>query len=195
MASRTIKLSFLMLLLLMGLALRAQEVPVRKVDPSSTLTVYAYKSGLFSFAAHDHVIAAPIASGEVVLSDTVPRVRLTIDATGMKVLDPKLDAEKRAEVQKTMHSAKVLDTARFAQIVFTSTQIRRISAERWQVTGDLQLHGVTHPVTFEVVERNGVYAGEARLQQTSYGISPVSIAGGSIKVKDEVKIEFSVRLR
>ena len=194
MNAREHKLRFFVLLLL-GLGAHAQDPPARKIDPSSTLTVYAYKAGLFSFAAHDHVIAAPIASGEVVLSDTAPRVRLVVNAVGMKVLDPQLDADKRADVQKTMHSSKVLDTARFPQIAFTSTQIRRISAGHWQVTGDLELHGSTRPITFEVVERDGAYAGEARLKQSTHGITPISLAGGAIKVKDEVKIEFAVRLQ
>jgi hypothetical protein len=30
------------------------------------------------------------------------------------------------------------------------------------------------------------------LKQTDYGITPVKIAGGAVKVKDEIVIEFSV---
>lgn len=188
--------SLMLSVLALGLLLHAQQPPARTIDPAtSTLTVYAYKAGLFSFAAHDHEISAPIASGEVVLADGAPRVRLVVDARQMKVLDPKLEAEKRAEVQETMHSAKVLDTAKYPQIVFESTAVRRVSAGRWQVTGDLELHGARQPLTFDVVETGGSYTGEVRFRQTAYGIKPISIAGGSIKVKDEVKITFTVRLR
>ncbi len=172
-----------------------QQAPVRKIDPASTLTVYAYKTGLLSFAAHDHVIRAPIASGEVVLTEGAQRVKLFVDARGMKVLDPKLDAAKRAEVQATMHSATVLDTAAYPQIIFTSTAVRRVDAATWQVSGTLELHGARQPLTFTVAEREGAFTGEARFKQTAFGITPVSVAGGSIKVKDEVKIEFTVRLQ
>lgn len=182
--------------LALGWLLQAQQPPARAIDPlTSTLTVYAYKSGLFAFAAHDHEISAPIASGEVVLANDTPRVRLVVDARQMKVLDPKLEAEKRAEVQETMQSAKVLDTAKYPQIVFESTRIRKVSGGRWEVSGELELHGTKEPLTFDVVETGGSYTGEVRFKQSSYGIKPISIAGGSIKVKDEVKIAFTVRLR
>lgn len=181
--------------LLLGAVAPAQNADIRHIDPASTLTVYAYKTGLLSFAAHDHVISAPIASGEVVLADGAQRVHLVVDAKGMKVLDPKLESDKRAEVQTTMHSGKVLDTATYPQIVFTSTDIRKIDKGRWQVAGTLELHGTKERITFEVTEYDGVYSGVGRFKQTAFGITPVSIAGGSIKVKDEVMIEFAIRLQ
>lgn len=183
------------LLFALSLSALGQQPSVRHIDPTSTLTVYAYKTGLFSFAAHDHVISAPLASGEVVLTAGAQRVKLVVNARGMKVLDPKLEPEKRAEVQATMHSPKVLDTATYPQITFTSTEVHQLGESRWRVTGMLVLHGMQKPVTFEVTERDGSYTGEARVKQTAFGITPVSIAGGSIKVKDEVKVEFMIRLR
>jgi hypothetical protein len=47
-------------------------------------------------------------------------------------------------------------------------------------------------VTVTVKKVGEVYTGSTRLKQTDYGMKPVSVAGGTIKVKDEVKIEFSV---
>ncbi len=188
------RLRHALLALVVAVPAFGQQPAVRQIDPASSLTVYAYKTGLFSFAAHDHVISAPITSGEVVLTEGAQRVRLVVDARGMKVLDPKLDVDKRAEVQATMHSAKVLDTAAYPQIIFTSTAVRRVDASTWQVTGTLELHGAKQSLTFAVTERGGAFTGEARFKQTAFGITPVSVAGGSIKVKDEVRIEFTVRL-
>lgn len=185
----------LFVLLLLVSSAVAQAAPVRQIDPASTLTVYAYKTGLLAFAAHDHVIRAPIVSGEVVLAEGSQRAKLVIDARGMQVLDPKLDADKRAEVQATMHSAKVLDTGTYPQIVFRSTAVRRLDSIRWEVAGVLTLHGETRPLTLTVAEQDGAFSGEARFKQTAFGITPVSVAGGSIKVKDEVKIEFTIRLQ
>ena len=45
----------------------------------------------------------------------------------------------------------------------------------------------------DVAGGNGSYHGSARLRQTEFGITPVSIADGSVKVKDEVRIEFEIR--
>ena len=88
----------------------------------STLTVFVYKSGLFSAFADDHVIKAPIASGS--LDENAPaRVEISVHAADLKVTDPSLAADRRAEVQAKMVSADVLDVARFPEITFTSNSI------------------------------------------------------------------------
>jgi hypothetical protein len=38
----------------------------------------------------------------------------------------------------------------------------------------------------------GHYRGSAAFKQSNFGISPERIAGGTVKVKDEVKIEFDI---
>jgi hypothetical protein len=39
------------------------------------------------------------------------------------------------------------------------------------------------------------YRGSATLKQTDFGIKPISIGGGMVKVKDEVKIDFDFASR
>jgi hypothetical protein len=51
---------------------------------------------------------------------------------------------------------------------------------------------VTRVVTFPVVLSDGRYRGETRLRQTDFGIKPIRIAGGTVSVKDELKIEFDI---
>jgi hypothetical protein len=36
------------------------------------------------------------------------------------------------------------------------------------------------------------YKGSARLKQTEFGITPVTVAGGAVQVKDEVTLDFDV---
>src|SRR5437016_10527588 len=81
----------------------AQSQAVRRpIDVQhSTLTVRAFKSGLFSGFAHDHDISAPISSGSIDNS-AAGRVEFTVEVSSMKVLDPKLEPDKRTEVQQTM---------------------------------------------------------------------------------------------
>jgi polyisoprenoid-binding protein YceI len=62
------------------------------------------------------------------------------------------------------------------------------------VRGQLTLHGRTQPVTVSVTLKDGRYQGFATLKQRDFGIKPVSIAGGTVKVKDEVRIEFDIAL-
>ncbi|MCI0354420.1 MAG: YceI family protein [Acidobacteria bacterium] len=167
----------------------------RAIDTErSTLTVRVFKAGLFSFAAHDHEIQAPMASGSLAESEK-PSVELSVDARQLKVLDPQLAADKRAEVQKTMHSAEVLDSAQFPEIRFRSTSMEKAGEGKWTVRGDLTLHGQTQPVVVYVTGGGGHYRGACAFKQRLFGIKPVSIAGGTIKVKDEVKIEFEIFAR
>ncbi len=167
----------------------------RAIDSErSTLTVRVFKAGLFSFAGHNHEIQAPIASGSLVEGEN-PSVELAVDARQLKVLDPQLAADKRAEVQKTMHSAEVLDSAQFTEIRFRSTAIEKKGVGNWTVRGELTLHGQTQPVEVSVSGGNGHYRGSSTFKQKLFGIKPVSVAGGTIKVKDEVKIEFEIFAR
>jgi hypothetical protein len=164
----------------------------RPIDAErSTLTVFAYKAGLFSAFADDHVIRAPIASGS--LSPDAPlAVEISVRSANLTVLDPKLPADKRAEVQARMLGPEVLDSGRYPDITFTSTAIEPAGADRWTVTGRLTIRGQTRPTTFSVVRREGRYRGTAALKQRDFGIQPISIFGGMVKVKDEVKVEFDI---
>lgn len=160
------------------------------IDPQhSTLTVKVFKSGLFSAFGHDHEIRAPIASGSIAGTSSV---ELAVDARRMQVLDPDLAADKRAEVQETMLSSAVLDSERFPQIRFVSKTIEAIGGNRFRVSGELTLHGVTRPVVVRVEQSAGRYTGSAAVKQSEFGIKPVTVAGGTVKVKDAVAIVFEI---
>jgi polyisoprenoid-binding protein YceI len=163
----------------------------REIDVAkSVLTVRVYKTGLFSAFAHDHEIRAPFQKGT--FNEQTPSVEFQVDARELKVLDPDGSDSERSQVQQTMLGPKVLDSEQFKEIKFRSTSIEAAGSGKWTVTGDLTLHGQTHPVKVEVEGANGHYRGSAKLRQTEFGITPVSIGGGSIKVKDDVRIEFDI---
>ena len=160
----------------------------------STLKIRVFKSGLFSAFGHNHEIAAPIAEGTVHLSGDAS-VRLAIHARELRVLDPEVSAKERGDVQKTMEGPQVLDVERFPEIAFQSTAVQKKDDKHWTIRGNLTLHGQTSPVQVDVTNNEGHYAGSARLLQHDFGMTPISIAGGSVKVKDEVRIEFDVVLK
>jgi polyisoprenoid-binding protein YceI len=60
------------------------------------------------------------------------------------------------------------------------------------VRGELEMHGQTQPVSLTVVREQGRYKGSTSLKQSDFGITPISIAGGTVKVKDEIKIDFDI---
>jgi polyisoprenoid-binding protein YceI len=68
-----------------------------------------------------------------------------------------------------------------------------------QVAGDLALHGVTRPLTLPVdvqLAADQIRAdGKAVVRQTEFGIEPVKAGGGTVRVKNEVEVSFSMVAR
>lgn len=163
----------------------------RQIDPQkSMMTVRVYKSGLFSALAHDHEISAPITSGT--FDESTPSVNLSLDSRKLRVMDKEASEKDRAEIQQTMLGPKVLDSENFPEIRFQSTHIERRAENKWLVSGDLTLHGQTRPVRVEVEGNQGRYRGSSSLMQKDFGIEPVRIAGGTVRVKNEVRVEFEI---
>ena len=180
-------------LLLLGAGSIIAAPTKREMDVArSTLTVRAFKAGLFSAFGHNHEIRAPIARGSFDESADLPSVELQVDARQLQVQDPELSAKDRSEVQQTMLGPSVLDSAKFSEIRFRSLTIEKTGEGKWRVHGDLTVHGQTRPVLVEVTGEPGHYRGSATVKQTDFGIKPVSAAGGAIKVKDEVRVEFEI---
>ena len=156
----------------------------------STITVKVFKSGLFSGFAHDHVIVAPIARADV--DPARLTAEITVVTKEMKVQDPGVSDKDRAEIQGTMLGPKVLDQEKYPEIHFKSTRIEQTSPEHFRVMGVLELHGARQEMTFEVTGTGDRYRGSTKLKQSDFGIKPISLFGGSVKVKDEVELEFDV---
>ena len=172
----------------------AANSDARNVDgPHSTITVRVYKTGFFSAFAHNHEIQAPIQSGEVKESGS-PSVELRVDARKLRVLDPEASDSTRGQIQETMLGTQVLDANHFPEIHFQSTGVEAKGPDHWIVHGNLALHGKDHPIAVEVTLKDERYRGSATLKQTDFGITPVTVAGGTVKVKDEVKVEFDIVL-
>ena len=187
--------TFVVLTLLVSSATPALAgADARLIDRAhSTITVYVYKTGILAGLAHNHEIEAPIAGGEVKDSE-IPFVELRVDTPKLRVLDPEVSDGTRATILATMRGADVLDVGHFPEIHFRSTGVEPNGMDRWIVHGNLDMHGQTHPISFEVALKDGLYQGTVALKQTAFGITPVKIAGGIVKVKDEVKIAFSIAL-
>jgi polyisoprenoid-binding protein YceI len=166
------------------------SVPLRIDTQRSKITLHVFRGGLFSFAGDNHEIAAPIANGTVDQAER--KVELQVHAADLQVQDPKASAETRAKVQQRMLSPDVLDVQRFPVIAFHSTAVEAQPDGSWRVRGELELHGQHRELTFPVTEKDGAFQGSTQLRQSDFGIKPISIAGGSVKVKDELKVEFLI---
>jgi hypothetical protein len=171
---RTSAVSILLVaILLWGLAFatRGQEAD-RPLDASrSTITVHVFKEGLFRAFADDHVIQAPLMDGS--LDEAKPHMQIVIDASRLL-------------------GADVLDVERFRWISFHSISMERRDAGGWLIHGELELHGNIRPLDVNVRHESGRYKGSVVVKQSDFGIVPIRIMGGTVKVKDEVRIDFDV---
>ncbi|HEV2198972.1 MAG TPA: YceI family protein [Bryobacteraceae bacterium] len=157
----------------------------------SVLIVHVGKTGLFSAAGHEHWVDAPISRGQF-NEGAEAQVEFAVDAQKMMVRpDEKTSTKDRAMIQETMQSS-VLESQKYPEIRFRSTSVTPMGRQAWRVAGTLTLHGVSKAVAVEVRRDGDVYAGSARLKQTEFGIQPVSIAGGVVKVKNELDITFKI---
>jgi polyisoprenoid-binding protein YceI len=161
------------------------------IDPEkSVMTVHVFKAGLFSAFGHEHEVRAPIQQGS--FNEANPSVELTVDARKLRVVDKEISEKDRAQVQQDMLGPKVLDSEKFAEIRFHSTAVDSQGEGKWLVTGDLTLHGQTRPVKVHVERQNGRYKGTAELKQKDFGITPIVVGGGAVKVKNELRVDFDI---
>jgi polyisoprenoid-binding protein YceI len=173
------------------------------VAAGSKIQVGVFREGLFKAFGHDHQIAAKSFSGSVHFNaDKVDESSLTlnIEAKSLTVLDSDETEKDRRDVQATMVGAKVLGVESFPRITFRSTGVHRIkkTGADLEVTlaGKLNLHGVEKPIMFPVrirLDNTRLTAhGEVFIAQTDFGIKPVKVAGGTVRVKDRVKVSFTI---
>jgi polyisoprenoid-binding protein YceI len=168
---------------------------------ASQFTVQAFASGLISVVAHSPKIAVRDWQGEVRFApDSLGDAYISIRAnTGsLEVLD-ELSREDRGQLERVMYR-EVLEVERFPEFSFESSGIE--SKKRGEglfqvgVSGQLTLHGVSGSQSFAAQVAFGVDTfrayGEFTVLQTDYAIKVAQIAGGTLKLQDELKCTFYV---
>jgi hypothetical protein len=108
----------------------------------------------------------------------------------------------REEVNRRMHK-EVLESGYFSEIVYECSVVSSSNiadGEYWMVlSGKLTLHGVTRAqlVSARVSVNGGNLraAGDVSIRQSEYAIRPVSAGGGTIRLKDEVRLSFEIFAR
>jgi polyisoprenoid-binding protein YceI len=84
---------------------------------------------------------------------------------------------------------------------FASTAVRHLGGERWEVIGDLSLHGVTRPITLAVAFEGGVtdpwgnerigFAASGELDREAFGLSwNQALEAGGVVVGRQVQLEI-----
>lgn len=180
-------------------------IEVYAVDPAvSRFTVRAFATGMFSALGHSPTLAVRDFEGLATFSLEAlddARLMIKIKAGSLSLTDNVSDKDRK-ELERTMN-LEVLETARYPEIVFESTKTAASKAGDHQffvnLVGTLTLRGVTNTqavnaqvaITGDILHAHG----EFNVSQRAFGIKPVSVAGGAIKLKDELKCSFDIVAR
>ena len=108
-----------------------------------------------------------------------------------------LSDRDRRDIQK--QAGKILGDA--ARAGFTSSRVIASSTSpagvpsAGEIEGTLTLHGVSRGIRLQVTSPEpGRYRGTATIRQTDFGITPYSGFFGALKLRDEVTVEFEVKI-
>ncbi len=170
----------------------------------SRFTVQTFATGLLSAMGHNPTIGIHTFSGEVGFDPDGPEagpLRLIIQAGSLEVLDDVSDRDRR-EMEKVMKN-EVLEVARYPQIAYEASgiEVRRLSESLYTATidGELSFHGVTRrqPLVARIAGSGDMLraSGDFTLKQSDFQIKPISVAGGALKLKDELRFVFEMIAR
>jgi polyisoprenoid-binding protein YceI len=171
---------------------------------ASQFTVQAFASGLISAIAHSPKIAIRDWTGTVQMSSTTLdgiALKVRVKSNSLEVLDELPDADRR-ELHRVMNK-EVLETTRYPEIAYDSTQVaaekQKDDLYRLNVRGNLNLHGTANEQDFVAQASLGADSARAygsfTLLQSDYNIRIASIAGGTLKLQDELKFSFYIVAR
>ena len=137
-------------------------------------------------------------AGTLTLDDAHPersQVEAHIEAASIDTHEPQRDAHLR--------SADFLDTNKYPEITFRSTRIEKAGEDRYQLTGDLTIAGVTRPVRLEVEalgrtkdpwggERSG-FSARTTIDRRDFGLVwNQALETGGVVVGEKVEISVEV---
>jgi polyisoprenoid-binding protein YceI len=180
----------------------------RILPEESTVRVFAYREGVFSLLAHDHVLLAKDVTGRVTV-DTGDIARSTLSiavgVAGMLVDSP--DERKRAgfEGELTEGNRASIQEALLGPDVLNAKASPAVTAAAEQVAG--QLPDLTLALRLKIRERERVVtvpakvtlaadrltaSGKFEFKQSDFGIAPYTALFGAIAVQDRVVVQFDL---
>jgi polyisoprenoid-binding protein YceI len=102
-----------------------------------------------------------------------------------------------------LRSADFFEVEKFPELTFTSTKIEQVDEETVKITGDLTMHGETHPIELEA-ELGGVETGPegetrtglevtGQLSRSDWGMKfNAALGSGNVVVSDKVKLTLDI---
>lgn len=165
------------------------------------LVVKTGRTGLGSKAGHDLTIEVTRWQGTATVDTADPAntsVEVDVEIDSFEVREgsggfkPLTDAD-RVEIKKILRE-KVLPADRYPEISFRSTNFQG-SPESFAIEGDLTIAGNARPLVVQGSLSQGRVRGGATVTQSQWGIKPYSAFFGALRLRDEVEVEFDLRLQ
>jgi polyisoprenoid-binding protein YceI len=171
---------------------------------ASRFTVQAFATGLLSKMGHNPTIGIRDFSGEMKFNPDkleAGSFHLLIKTASLSVQDD-ISSKDIREIERLMNE-EVLEVAKYPEILYEadSISVTKMTDTLCSATlnGNLTLHGVTRgqPIVVRVALLGSMLraSGDFALDQTDYNIKLVSVAGGALKLKDELKFSFEMVAR
>jgi polyisoprenoid-binding protein YceI len=170
----------------------------------SRFQVQAFAGGLLSALGHNPIFAIRGLVGDMSFrEETLEEASLVIrvDAASLQLMDDISERDRR-EIERNMHR-DVLETSRFPEIMFVTSRVEVLDRSRnpylVNLEGNLTLHGQTRAqnIHAKLTVGGGLLRafGEFSIWQSDFHIQLVSIGGGTLKIKDELKLKFDIGAR
>ena len=126
---------------LLGAAVSAQAAPVTyKLDPGNTMVLFSWNHFGYSNPTAD----LGLGEGTLVFDEQNPAqssVQVTLPLARLDTHVPALDEH--------LKKPDLLDAAKYPTVTFKSTAVQPLGGNKFKVTGDLTVHGVTRPVVLD----------------------------------------------
>ncbi|GLX02588.1 YceI family protein [Microtetraspora sp. NBRC 16547] len=175
------------------------EPGVYTIGPESgRLLIRTTRAGLGAKAGHDLTLEPTRWRGEATVADPASSsVTVEVDVESIEVregtggIKPLSDSD-RADIVRNLRD-KVLNAREHPTITFRSSRVDG-TVESFHVEGDLTIAGVTRTVTMEGRAADGRVRGSTTVVQSRWGIRPYSAFFGTLRLSDEVGVEFDVAL-
>ena len=160
-----------------------------QIDPMHTQVEFSAKHfGMMTVRGHFREVAA---AGQIdPANPAASSIEVTIDVASLTTNNPQRDNDLR--------SSYFLELDKYPTITFKSTRVEPAGQDRYTLTGDLTIKGITKPVTLEVQrygeindERMGhrvAFSAEGQINRKDFGMEFDMLADNRLVVGHEIKI-------
>jgi len=183
-----------------------QGKAVYRVDPAESLVaIEVRRAGSLARLGHDHVVASHDVTGYIAPEEG--RADAYVALARMQVDEPELRKEAGFDTQPTesdiegtrgnmLNHVLEADKFPFALIAVAGADARQ---KKTTLAVAITLHGhmrtLQVPAEIEADDKTIVVSGKLAFNQTDFGITPYSLLGGAIAVRDGLELRFRIRAR